>query len=70
MKLLIWISVLFSIFLILSSYHPKILSMPVTAGLDFGTENAFSQGAGIREVNLLTVIGGILVFVFYWTSFG
>ena len=70
MKLLIWISVLFSIFLILSSYHPKILSMPVTAGLDFGTENAFSQGAGIREVNLLTVIGGILVFVFYWTKFG
>ena len=70
MKLLIWTSVLFSIFLILASYHPNLLSMPVTAGLDFATENELSAGARFKEVNLLTVIGGILVFVFYWTKFG
>lgn len=65
MKLLIWISVLFSIFLILSSYHPNLLSMPVTAGLDLGPDNA-----RFKEINFLTVIGGILVFIFYWAKFG
>jgi hypothetical protein len=69
-KLLIWISVLFSMFLILASYHPNLLSMPVTAGLDFSTGDALSDGTRLKEINLLTVIGGILVFVFYWTKFG
>jgi len=69
-KLLIWVIVLFSIFLIFSSYHPNLLSMPVTAGLDFGTDNGLSAGGRIKEINLFTVIGGILVFVFYWTKFG
>jgi hypothetical protein len=69
-KLLIWVSVLLSVFLILSANHPTLLRMPNTVGLDLSTDQAQSVGSGLRQIDLLTVIGAIIVFIFYWTKFG
>lgn len=68
MKLLIWVSVLSSVFLILSASNPILLSMPDTIGLDLRGDQ--QQPVGSRVIDLWTVIGGIVVFIYYWTKFG
>lgn len=70
MKLLIWVSVLLSVFLILSARYPNLLSMPETIGPDFSVDQQQSVGSGLKQIDLLTVIGAIIVFIYYWTKFG
>jgi hypothetical protein len=47
-----------------------MMKVPVTAGIDFSAGEAQSVGAGLKQIDLLTIIGGVIVFVFYWSKFG